>query len=232
MKEAVTKDGINYTTPDALIAAKMAADVKALVLQGFSRQDAERLALRDAEALDLIILNPDGTYRLHEPKADDVLTATPEALRTSRLANAQPAGAAEGISAETSGTAFDRGVAWNPGADLNPGAWIRLVEAFERSGDLHLRFPREYSSWRHAKARVSNPNDKKFATHGKRGIGMALAWKNSFARFLKDMGRRPKGTTLERIDNGKGYTPGNCRWATVSDQNANRRGWAKPGAKS
>lgn len=106
-------------------------------------------------------------------------------------------------------------------------SWLRLVEAFESSGDLHRRFPREYSSWRHAKARVNNRNDKKFASHGKRGIGMSASWQNSFAQFLKDMGRRPKGTTLERNRNNGDYTKSNCRWATVAEQNANRRGWAK-----
>lgn len=105
--------------------------------------------------------------------------------------------------------------------------WVRLVEALEPSGDLHRRFPREYSSWRHAKARVSNPNDKKFKSHGRRGITMSQSWRDSFAAFLKDMGRRPKGTTLERVRNNGPYTKSNCRWATVSDQNANRRGWAK-----
>jgi hypothetical protein len=220
MREATaTKDGINYRTPEALVAARVARDVAIYVAQGYSRAEATIKAAQDAEALDLIILNPDGTYRFHEPKSDDFLTPSPAALKRSELANATPAApalTAEGISAETSGTSLD--------PETTP--WGRLIEAFERSGDLHLKFPREYSSWRHAKARVNNPNDKKFKTHGRRGIGMALAWKDSFAAFLKDMGRRPKGTTLERINNAKGYTPGNCKWATVSEQNSNRRGWA------
>jgi hypothetical protein len=138
---------------------------------------------------------------------------------------------AAGISAETVGTRLDSTTTARRAEGTAVGdflTWTALVEAVEQSGDLHLKFPREYASWRHAKARVSNPNDKKFASHGRRGIGMAPAWKNSFATFLRDMGRRPAGTTLERKDNNRGYTPGNCAWATVAKQNANRRGWAKP----
>jgi hypothetical protein len=52
-------------------------------------------------------------------------------------------------------------------------------------------------------------------------VAVCDRWRK-FAHFLEDMGARPEGTTLDRIDNGKGYEPGNCRWATRSMQNANR----------
>jgi len=236
MAKRATKDGANFATIDALFEDRFDRDVQDLVDAGEDRATAEQQTRDHSEAGDVVVQNPDGTFRFFEPKGE-FLTASPEALRRSKAANRADKTATEGISAETSGTDIDQTqgevVAFpaDPepriGGLTGPRTFESLVEAFERSGDLHLRFPREYSSWRHAKARVNNPNDKKFASHGRRGIGMSKSWQDSFAAFLKDMGRRPKGTTLERNRNNGDYAKSNCRWATVSDQNANRRGWAK-----
>lgn len=81
----------------------------------------------------------------------------------------------------------------------------------------------EYRSWRAMKARCLNPNDPCWATYGGRGITICDAWCESFERFLADMGPRPGGHSLDRIDNDRGYGPDNCRWATASEQAANRR---------
>jgi len=79
-----------------------------------------------------------------------------------------------------------------------------------------------YETWQGMKARCLNPKTAAYKNYGGRGITICQEWL-TFEGFLADMGERPEGCTLERIDNNKGYIKDNCRWATVAEQSRNTR---------
>ena len=80
----------------------------------------------------------------------------------------------------------------------------------------------EYSCWMHILARCENPKDPAYHNYGARGIRVCARW-HDFVLFFKDMGKRPKGLTLERKNNDGHYEPGNCIWTDRTDQAYNRR---------
>jgi hypothetical protein len=80
-----------------------------------------------------------------------------------------------------------------------------------------------HNSWFGMKQRCYNPKTNKYYLYGGRGITVCDQWKDSetgFQQFLNDMGERPEGTSIDRIDSDKNYEPSNCRWATIKEQNS------------
>jgi hypothetical protein len=80
-----------------------------------------------------------------------------------------------------------------------------------------------YGSWRAMVERCTYPAHKDYANYGGRGITICDRWRQDFWAFVADMGERPAGHSLDRVDNDRGYSPDNCRWATASEQRINQR---------
>jgi hypothetical protein len=77
--------------------------------------------------------------------------------------------------------------------------------------------------WTHIISRCTNPKNRAWKNYGGRGIAVCDRWRNSFEAFIADMGEKPSGMTIERVDNDRGYEPENCVWLKPSLQNRNRR---------
>jgi hypothetical protein len=79
-----------------------------------------------------------------------------------------------------------------------------------------------HRSWRAMVNRVTRPSHRFYKDYGGRGIAVCERWLD-FENFLADMGERPKGLSLDRIDNDGNYEPGNCRWTDAKTQANNKR---------
>ena len=115
------------------------------------------------------------------------------------------------------------------GADLRSGTTQSCGclqrEKARKSGDrtrTHgMSSTSTYSIWDSMLPRCNNAPRKDFFRYGGKGVTVCDRW-NSFENFLADMGHRPDGCSIDRINNNLGYSPENCRWATVKQQNRNQ----------
>lgn len=80
-----------------------------------------------------------------------------------------------------------------------------------------------HSAWVAMLSRCYNPNNASYSNYGGRGITVCAEWQTNFEQFRKDMGERPKGKSLGRINNDLGYSQSNCRWETPTQQQRNTR---------
>jgi hypothetical protein len=97
----------------------------------------------------------------------------------------------------------------------------KLIERNTTHG-LAKQYPKTYRTWKDMRARCNNPNNTEFHNYGGRGITICKQW-DDFAVFFADMGARPEGLSIERINVNGNYEPTNCKWADIGEQANNKQ---------
>ena len=99
---------------------------------------------------------------------------------------------------------------------------LKTEMASKRHATHGLSDTRTHNIWMNMRARCELPTNKSYSYYGGRGITVCRRWRK-FEHFLADMGEAPAGLSLERLNNDKGYSPENCKWATRAEQMRNQR---------
>lgn len=111
------------------------------------------------------------------------------------------------------------------GKTTSCGCYRRERSPLNRPADTHGQTHTAiYRIWGGIKTRCFNEHDHAYPRYGGRGVTMCVRWSESFENFRDDLGPRPSARhSVERVDNGRGYEPGNCVWATRREQARNMR---------
>ena len=108
-------------------------------------------------------------------------------------------------------------------AGLSKSCGCGRKESLKKKATHGMSGSKEYAVWTAMIQRCSNPKRRDYKHYGGRGIKVCARWVQSFADFLSDLGSRPSGLTLDRIDVNGDYEPTNCRWATWETQQNNKQ---------
>jgi len=98
-----------------------------------------------------------------------------------------------------------------------------FISMLKKKGTHHMSNTPEYKTWAKIIQRCNNKKSRDYGLYGGRGITVCKEWKDSFQSFFNDMGKRPYGMSIDRVDNDAGYCKSNCRWAKNCEQSQNKR---------